>query len=115
MRQPGGGRGWGRGQKTFKTTNKSNVHSLQYPLFKQPVKISNIPVQIQKTTPWCDLTNNFFKTECGDLLTKSGGSERFQPAVYIVFHEESESEVQNTKILQENLNTAISNCQNKYF
>ena len=35
-------------------------------------------------------------------------SRRLQPAVYTVFHEESEYEVQNGKILQKNLNNSIS-------
>ena len=38
-------------------------------------------------------------------MTKLGVSRRFQPDIYIVFHEESESEVPNTQILQENLKT----------
>ena len=36
------------------------------------------------------------------FLTKLRVSRRFQPAVYIVVHEESESEVQNAQILLEN-------------
>ena len=43
------------------------------------------------------------------MLTKLRVSRRFQPAIHIVFHEESESEVQNSKIRQENLNNLISN------
>ena len=45
---------------------------------------------------------NFFATRFGYLLTKLGVSRRFQSDTYIVFHEESESEVQNIKFLQEN-------------
>ena len=45
---------------------------------------------------------NFFKTKFGDLLTKLVVSKRFQPAIYTAFDEESESEVQNAQILQEN-------------
>ena len=36
------------------------------------------------------------------LLTALGVSRRFQLAIHTVFHEESESEVQNIQILQEN-------------
>ena len=39
---------------------------------------------------------------------KLGGSRRFQPAIYTVSHEESESEVQSIQILQENLKILIS-------
>ena len=39
------------------------------------------------------------KTKFADVLTRLGVSKRFQPAIYTVFHEESESEVQNTQIL----------------
>ena len=56
-------------------------------------------------------TKNFFKTKFGDVLTKLGVSRRFQPAIYTVVHEESESEVQNAQILQENLKMSISNFQ----
>ena len=42
------------------------------------------------------------KTQFGDLLLKLGVSRRFQRAIYSVFYEESEYEVQNTQILQEN-------------
>ena len=44
-----------------------------------------------------------FKPKFGDCLTRLGGSRRFQPAIYTVVHKESESEVQNIQILQENL------------
>ena len=37
------------------------------------------------------LKQNMFKTKFRDLLTKLGVSRRFQLAIYIVFHEESES------------------------
>ena len=43
------------------------------------------------------------------MLTKLEISGCFQPAIYIVVHEESESEVQNTQIPQENLKKTISN------
>ena len=49
-----------------------------------------------------------FTTEFGDLLPKSGVSNRFQPAVYKVVDEESESEVQISPILQENHKKTIS-------
>ena len=45
---------------------------------------------------------NFFKPKSGDLWTKFVVSRRFQPAIYTAFDEESESEVQIIKILQEN-------------
>ena len=48
------------------------------------------------------------KTKFGDLLTKLTVFRRFQPAIYTVVHEESESEVQNVQILQENLKISIS-------
>ena len=54
------------------------------------------PAQVLKT--------NMFKTK----LAKFGVSRRFQPAIYTVFDEEPESEVQNIKILQENLEISIS-------
>ena len=57
----------------------------------------------------------FIKTNLGDVSTKLGVSNRFQPAVYTVVHEESESEVQNTQVLQENLKNSISFFQNFYF
>ena len=38
-----------------------------------------------------------------------GVSRRFQPTIYKVVREESESEVQNIQILQENLKMSISN------
>ena len=38
-------------------------------------------------------------------------SKRFQPAIYTVLHEESESEVQNIQIFQENPNNSISKFQ----
>ena len=57
------------------------------------------------------LKQNVFKTKFGDLLTKLGASKRFQLAIYLVFHEESESEVQNTEILQENLKISIFKFQ----
>ena len=44
----------------------------------------------------------FFKTKFGDMLTTLGGSRRFQPAIHTGVHEESESEVQNIQIPQEN-------------
>ena len=59
-------------------------------------------------TPWSGLKTNFFKTQFGDLLTKLGVFRRFQPAIYTVIHEESESEVQSTQILQQNLKISIS-------
>ena len=40
-----------------------------------------------------------FTNRFGDLLTKLGVSRRFQSGIYPVFHEESESEVQNAQIL----------------
>ena len=43
------------------------------------------------------------KIKFGDSLTKLSASRRFQPAIYTAFNEESESEVQNVQILQENL------------
>ena len=51
---------------------------------------------------------NLFKTKFGEFLTKLGVSRRFQPAIYSVVHEESESEVQNAQCLQENLNKLIT-------
>ena len=54
------------------------------------------------------IKTNFFQTKFGDCLTKLGGSKRFQPAIYLVFHKEYESEVQNIQILQESLNNSIS-------
>ena len=60
-------------------------------------------------------TKNFFKTELGDCFTKLEVSRRFQPAIYLVFHEESKSEVQNVQILQENLKKSISNFQSFWF
>ena len=56
--------------------------------------------------PFC-----FFTTKFGDLLSKLGISKCFQPAMYTVFDEESESEIQNLQILQENLKDSISNFQ----
>ena len=50
----------------------------------------------------------FSKTKFGDFLTKLGVSKRFQLAIYLVFHEESESEVQTIQILQDNLEMSIS-------
>ena len=47
-------------------------------------------------------------------MTKLEVSRRFQSDIYPVFHEESESEVQNAQILQENLKISISNVQNNY-
>ena len=44
-------------------------------------------------------------------MTKLGVSRRFQQAIYTVVHEESESGVHNTQILQENLKMSISNFQ----
>ena len=61
------------------------------------------------------LKNNFFKTKFGDVLTKLGVSRRFQPGIYTVVHEESESEVQNVQILQGNLTISVSSFQNKHF
>ena len=55
--------------------------------------------QSDPATPWCDFKENCFKTKFGDLLTNLGVSERFQPATYTVFREESESEVQYIQIL----------------
>ena len=46
---------------------------------------------------------NLFKTKFGDCLTKLEVSRHFQLAIYRVFHEESESKVQNIQILQGNL------------
>ena len=37
------------------------------------------------------------------------GGFQFQSAIYTVLHEESESEVQHSQILKENLKMAISN------
>ena len=51
---------------------------------------------------WCNSLISFFlffTTRFGNFLTKLGVSRRFQPTIYLVFHEESESEVQNTQIL----------------
>ena len=58
--------------------------------------------------PLMRLNKNCFTTKFGDVLTKLGVSKHFQPAIYIVIHEESESEVQNTQILQENFKISIS-------
>ena len=58
--------------------------------------------------PLIKFKNNFFKTKFGVLLTKLGFPKRFQPAIYTVFDEESESEVQNAQILQEDLKIWIS-------
>ena len=64
---------------------------------------------IEVDNPLSRLKNNFFKTKVGGFLgSKLGGSRRFQPAMYTVFHEEPESEVQNTQILQGNLKISIS-------
>ena len=48
---------------------------------------------------WVDEMFDLFKTKFGYLLTNLGVSRRFQPATYIVVHEEYESEVENIKIL----------------
>ena len=51
---------------------------------------------------WSGQKQNFFKTKFGEFLTNLGVSRRFQPAIYTVSQQESESEVQNAKILQAN-------------
>ena len=72
-----------------------------------------------KTKPYIDQGRSklnvlsLFKTKFGYIyiyiyITKLEVSRRFQPAIYTAFHEEYESEVQNTKILQGNLKTSIS-------
>ena len=66
--------------------------------------------------PLIRLNRNFFNTQFGYFLTTLGVSRRFQLGIYIyiyiyiytLVHEESESEVQNTQILQENLICLIS-------
>ena len=55
---------------------------------------SNLLIRLTKTCPKLNLVT---------LLTKLVVSTRFQPAIYTVLHDESESEVQNTQIMQENL------------
>ena len=65
------------------------------------LKVLNYPTEQVKTK----------KTEFGDCLTNLRVTKRFQPAIYTYFHEESESEVQNTQIMQENLKQSISNFQ----
>ena len=54
------------------------------------------------------MNTNLFKAKFGDLLTKFGGSRRFQPVIYTAFDDESESEVQIIKILEEKLKTLMS-------
>ena len=77
-------------------------------------------VHLKKTShlhsfnPLIRLNKNFFKTKFGDDLTKLGVPRRSQLAIYSHFHEESEYEVQNIQILQENINKSISSFQNKY-
>ena len=56
-----------------------------------------------------------FTSKFDDLLTKLEVSRRFQPAIYTVVDEESESEVQHTQILQENLKQSFPPFQNFYF
>ena len=51
----------------------------------------------------------FFKTRFGDRLTKLGGFPNVSSRLYTyLFREESESEVQNTQILEEHLKLSIS-------
>ena len=60
-------------------------------------------------TPWSGLKTTFSNLNlviC--FYYKIVVFRRFQPAIYTVVHEESESEVQNTQILQENLKISIS-------
>ena len=58
--------------------------------------------------------DNFENNFC-DLLTKLGVPRRVQSVIHTAFHEESESEVQNAKILEEHLKKHISNFQHFYF
>ena len=51
---------------------------------------------------------NLFKTNFGYVLTNLGVFNRFQPTIYTVVDEESESEVQNIQNLQENPKQTIS-------
>ena len=48
------------------------------------------------------------KLEFSDYLSQLGVSRRFQPAIYIVVHEEFEYEVQTIQILQGNPKKSIS-------
>ena len=64
---------------------------------------------LEAFNPLIRFKKSFIKTNFGDVLTKLGVSRRFQPAIYTVFHEESESKVQNTQLLQGNIKKSVSN------
>ena len=73
------------------------------------LKLQSWPLQeghlFKGSNPLIRLNKNFIKPKYGDALINLGGSRRFQPSTYIVFDEQSESEVQH--ILQENLKISI--------
>ena len=66
------------------------------------------------TWPADQVKQNFVKTQFGNLLSKFGVASPFQPAIYTVVHEESESEVPNIQIPQENLKLSILYFQTFY-
>ena len=79
-----------------------HLYSLSKALYS-PLKAISSPLKTQYN-PLIRFQKTFFKTRVGDLLAKLEVSRRFQPAIYEVFHEEPESEVQSIQILMENLN-----------
>ena len=94
-------------QKTFRkrSANYQKLSEKNQNIFRKLLEhcqktIRDCQKQISQPT---DQFLNTKRTKFGDLLAKSGGSSRFQPGIYIVIHEESESEVQHSQILRDSI------------
>ena len=81
----------------------------------QWIVIENVRIFDRKLTHWSGVFSfKQIKPKFGDVFTKFKVSTLFQPAIYTVFDEESESEAQNTENLQENLKKNWFQMSKKY-